>query len=99
MWLIDSLPKEFKGARIMTYGFDTRLKNNASVQHLEDLGGYLLSDIEQLRATLEYPRSVPLVFIAHSLGGLVVKEVYTIPFLKPSAMANSTLVDDMGKVA
>lgn len=75
MWLVDLLPKAFPGARIMTYGFDTKLKGNDSIQGLDDLGGYLLSDLEHLRQSLGSPPSAPLVFIAHSLGGLAVKEV------------------------
>ncbi|RFU34689.1 hypothetical protein B7463_g1659, partial [Scytalidium lignicola] len=71
MWLVDSLPREFRGARIMTYGFETKLKNNTSTQNLKDLAKYLLSDLENLRKS---PPRVPLVFIAHSLGGLVVKQ-------------------------
>jgi hypothetical protein len=77
MWLIDSLPKVFKGARIMTYGFDTKLRHSDSIQGLDDLASYLLTDLEGLRKPLKESRKVPLVFIAHSLGGLVVKEVFT----------------------
>ncbi|KAH8806114.1 hypothetical protein F5884DRAFT_469713 [Xylogone sp. PMI_703] len=74
MWLKDSLPEKFKGARIMTYGFETKLRNNNSIQSLRDLARYLLSDLENARASLRSPTAIPLVFIAHSLGGLVVKE-------------------------
>jgi hypothetical protein len=75
MWLIDSLPDAFLGARIMTYGLDTRLPNNDSHQSLSDLGRYLLSDLRDCRASLKSSQNVRMVFIAHSLGGLVVKEV------------------------
>lgn len=60
----------------MTYGFDTKLRHNDSIQGLDDLASYLLTDLEGLRKPLKESRKVPLVFIAHSLGRLVVKEVF-----------------------
>jgi hypothetical protein len=89
MWLLDSLPKKFNSARVMTYGFDTRLVNNRSNQDISDLAEFLRGSIEAMRAEArawvdhsavkcteqDHVAIRPLIFIAHSLGGLVVKEV------------------------
>ena len=80
MWILDSLESNssFSGARLLLYGSDTKLAGNDSTQELSGLGDDLRSDLEALAsntATNTKLISVPLIFIAHSLGGLVVKEV------------------------
>lgn len=91
MWLLDSLPRKIEGIRVMTYGFDTRLRGNRSNQDISVLATFLRGDIEAMRAEARIwvdgftvdslpgereDRAIrPLIFIAHSLGGLVVKEV------------------------
>ncbi|KAH0551761.1 hypothetical protein GP486_007020 [Trichoglossum hirsutum] len=90
MWLVDSLPWELKSARIMTFGFDTKLPDSQSTQDIKDLASFLFKHLEPIterEMSLETSGTVPslpdtqkgrvrlpLIFIAHSLGGLVVKE-------------------------
>jgi len=79
MWLRDALPHDILGegngksvARVMTYGYESDVSQSASTQNLEDLGASLRDSLLPLaRATS--PK--PIIFIAHSLGGLVVKQV------------------------
>lgn len=75
----------------MIYGFDTRLDDNRSNQDISVLAEFLRRDIEAMKAEArmwidgravdcsprEHDNVVmrPFMFIAHSLGGLVVKEV------------------------
>jgi protein SERAC1 len=88
MWLVDSLPKDLENARIITIGFDTKLVDSKSTQGIGELANFLRTNLEAIRdgpgasgATSSRPgnrrtgKTVPLIFIAHSLGGLVVKEV------------------------
>jgi hypothetical protein len=79
MWLIDDLPKQFEGARIMTYGFDTKLRHSRSNQGIDVLAQNLRVSLQDMRAgtsiSVSSGRKPKIVFIAHSLGGLVVKEV------------------------
>jgi hypothetical protein len=80
MWILDSLGSDgpFSGARLLLYGSDTRLAGNDSTQELSGLGDDLRNDLEALisKTMINSDGMVPLIFIAHSLGGLVVKEVY-----------------------
>ncbi|UKZ56936.1 hypothetical protein TrVGV298_010783 [Trichoderma virens] len=78
MWLRDALPhgmidesdKHF--ARIMVYGYESSVPNSDSFQNLEDIATSLHSDLR----TLSFDSSFkPIVLIAHSLGGLVAKQV------------------------
>jgi len=72
-WLRDSLPKHLPGARIMLYGYDTQISGSYSFQDLEALATTLRSHL-QILATREDPtHTTPLIFIAHSLGGILVK--------------------------
>lgn len=74
----------------MTYGFDTKLQDSSSTQGLSSLGDELRLSLQGLNADFdtgkadediassgldESDRIIPLIFIAHSLGGLIVREV------------------------
>ena len=79
MWLRDALPFDLDDkatgqpmARVMTYGYASTVVDSESAQNLEDLGTSLRSGLLPLTAT---SKTRPVIFIAHSLGGLVVKEV------------------------
>ncbi|KFZ08657.1 hypothetical protein V501_05861 [Pseudogymnoascus sp. VKM F-4519 (FW-2642)] len=77
MWLCDSLPRGLLGAQIMIYGYDTQLHGSASFQDIESLASSFRASIAAQRApgsTNSQMKTVPLIFIAHSLGGLIVKE-------------------------
>ena len=72
MWLRDALPHDLPGARVLTYGYDTRLVGSHSFQNLEDVA---LKFRRSLKIALgDRPSDRPLIFIAHSLGGLVLKQ-------------------------
>jgi Putative serine esterase (DUF676) len=76
LWPADLLPQVFPSARTMTWGYDVDINgffsssSGASIlQHAETL----LSDLRIVRQSDE-AQKIPLIFIAHSLGGIVVKE-------------------------
>lgn len=84
MWLRDSLPHDLTSddgnspmARIMIYGYESGLAGSSSIQNLEGLATSLHTNLLALRTTgkTNSGRMKPIIFIAHSLGGLIVKQV------------------------
>ena len=70
MWIRDDLPKDIAQARIMTFGYNAAYVGDATSGRIRDFGKQLL---EALRLEREECRDRPLIFVCHSLGGLVVK--------------------------
>ncbi|UKZ61131.1 uncharacterized protein TrAtP1_002402 [Trichoderma atroviride] len=71
MWLRDFLPTVIN-ARILTYGYDTKIYGSQSEESILELAKALLESVKTTRR--KEIRNRPIIFIAHSLGGLVVKE-------------------------
>ncbi|KAL8313074.1 hypothetical protein RB593_007337 [Gaeumannomyces tritici] len=74
-WPGTLLSQKLKNARILTYGYDAYVlrRSVASNNRLSDHAKNFLNDLTTDRASCE-ARSRPLIFVAHSLGGLVCKE-------------------------
>ncbi|KAM0321481.1 hypothetical protein ACHAQA_010095 [Verticillium albo-atrum] len=78
MWLRDGLPHDLTGentghpmARLITYGYASGIANSTSMQNLEDLATSFHASLLQLASS---PTTRSIIFIAHSLGGLIVKQ-------------------------
>lgn len=74
-WPLDLLPESCPSARIHTFGFETqKTQGYLSIGQLDIFarGGELLEAVGELQRGCEAGREV--VFVAHSTGGLVVKE-------------------------
>jgi hypothetical protein len=72
MWIRDALPKAFPAIRVVIFGYDTTLVKSNSFQAITDLASSL---IETLKASgFGSLATKPLVFLAHSLGGIVFKQ-------------------------
>jgi len=72
-WPQRLLPAKFTTARILTYGYDAYIVRGAvaSRNGLSDHARNLLNDLTSAR---DKNPSRPIIFVAHSLGGLVCKE-------------------------
>ncbi|GAP91783.2 putative alpha beta-hydrolase [Rosellinia necatrix] len=70
MWLRDLLPSRLPDARIMTYGYNASIFTASKSDLLQD-AVELLQQIQAKRRDATHP----ILFIAHSLGGLVLKRV------------------------
>ncbi|KAK2035421.1 hypothetical protein LX32DRAFT_92 [Colletotrichum zoysiae] len=78
MWLRDALPYHMLWeqtnrpmARVITYGYESEIVNSRSMQNLEDLATTFRDSL----CTLTSSRGAkPLIIVAHSLGGLIVKQ-------------------------
>ncbi|KAL8294757.1 hypothetical protein RB600_000626 [Gaeumannomyces tritici] len=73
VWLRDFLPKDVPNIRVLLYGYDTTLTDNRLKQSIEDLGATFLEQVIAFRARDGTSRR-PIIFIGHSLGGLLIKE-------------------------
>jgi hypothetical protein len=75
-WPEDLLSKDFEDVRILTYGYDSQVshffKGPANQNNINAHGRSLLNALELYRR--QDPRR-RLIFIVHSLGGLILKEV------------------------
>ncbi|KAI3318364.1 hypothetical protein HD806DRAFT_512072 [Xylariaceae sp. AK1471] len=86
MWIREALPRALPASRAILYGYDTTLLDSNSFQSIVDLAS---SFIDHLKANgWHLVASKPLVFLAHSLGGIILKEAF-------SMMA---MGDDQGRV-
>jgi hypothetical protein len=72
LWLRDLLPEDIPSARIMTFGYDSTVAFSNSVARIEDKALDLLNRLGGQRD--ENTDRRPVVFICHSLGGIVVKK-------------------------
>ncbi|PVI02224.1 hypothetical protein DM02DRAFT_702368, partial [Periconia macrospinosa] len=70
MWLTAFLAPKLPEARIILFGYDSSIINGSKM-HLADHAKNLLNRLESKRAGVP---ERPILFIAHSLGGLVVKQ-------------------------
>lgn len=72
MWLRDALPEESPGAHVMIYGYDSKLAKSTSFQNLGDVASRFRDSLQIMLGKRTNCR--PLIFIAHSLGGLILKQ-------------------------
>ena len=72
-WPQDWLPAKFPHARVFSFGYNADMYRNNSVAGIRDNARSLLSFLELERESLD--STPPIVFIAHCLGGLIVKQV------------------------
>ncbi|OTA67283.1 hypothetical protein K449DRAFT_319566, partial [Hypoxylon sp. EC38] len=72
-WPRDFIRDDLEKARAITWGYDANIANAFSYASKESLFGHgetLLADLSRMRRGI----TRPLIFICHSLGGLVAKE-------------------------
>ncbi|KAE9987514.1 hypothetical protein EG328_002499 [Venturia inaequalis] len=89
LWLRDDLPSVAKDARIFLYSYDSFPALTQTKKRFTDEANILLSCLEAERD--EEPDR-PLIFIAHSLGGILVKQAIVSAFNNPhhNAIRDST---------
>lgn len=88
MWLRDFLPEHVPSARIMTYGYDSRLLlNTDSTASIREFSQNFLEALSTVRVG---DTRQPIIFIGHSLGGLVIKQASAI---HPQCTSSGDLAD------
>ncbi|PVH96067.1 hypothetical protein DM02DRAFT_688675 [Periconia macrospinosa] len=79
MWLRDYLPDHlaFRHSRIMTYGYNSSLLDRGSIDmRLSNIADSMLLALGNLRSSAE-EQSRPVIFICHSMGGIVARLAMT----------------------
>ena len=74
LWLRDFLPSQLPNARIMSYGYNSQTVFSSAVTDIDDEAAMLLDRLDGEREQRE-ERTRPIIFISHSLGGIIVKKV------------------------
>ncbi|KAH7307989.1 hypothetical protein B0I35DRAFT_515832 [Stachybotrys elegans] len=74
MWLRDYLPKDLMNrARILIYGYHSVLQKSHNRSSLRDYSDSFMQDLMGIRSQHGI-KDRPIIFIGHSLGGLIVKK-------------------------
>jgi len=73
VWLRDFAPEDITQARFITYGYDTGVVASDNKQGVHELAHMLLDRLVDFRERTQTQQR-PLVFVCHSLGGVVLKE-------------------------
>ena len=74
-WPVDLVPKSLLGARVLTYGYDTHIRHLVAGRVSETtLHSYASDFLAVLESKHRNNPTRPVVFVAHNLGGLLVKE-------------------------
>ncbi|KAI0846574.1 hypothetical protein F5Y00DRAFT_271878 [Daldinia vernicosa] len=97
-WPRDLLQDDLKNARVITWGYDADIAKAFSYASKESLFGHantLLADLADLRRDV----TRPIVFICHSLGGIVVKEALNVSDIYRSHGRHPNLSEISAKTA
>ncbi|KAJ6002935.1 hypothetical protein N7451_005482 [Penicillium sp. IBT 35674x] len=73
-WLKDMLPTAIENARIMSYGYDSSVQFSKSTADIGTFAEGLLAELISRRME-EKEKGRPIIFICHSLGGIVFKQI------------------------
>ncbi|KAA6409764.1 MAG: kinesin light chain 1 [Lasallia pustulata] len=99
LWLRDFLPADIPFARIMTFGYDSTVAFSKSVAKIEDKALELLNQLSAKRSAAGGGTSVPIVFVCHSLGGIVVKKALILAHERSSDPDYKDVLDNTKAVA
>lgn len=80
MWLRDFIPMDIPHARILTYGYNTQLAESQCNARISEYASQFLETLKDARHGEPHR---PIIFIGHSLGGLIIKEVSTTNLFDP----------------
>ncbi|KAF5004703.1 hypothetical protein FDECE_8814 [Fusarium decemcellulare] len=99
-WPKDLLPKDLPKARISLFGYDAsipKLLGQSSTNSLRDHGMALCNDVTMLRLRTASSQR-PIIFVAHSLGGLVCEQALLISSGSPETYEQALLECTIGVI-
>lgn len=86
MWIRDTLPHLVPNVKFILYGYDTTLAGSKSFQTVSDIALSFIHTLQQGGWSSTCQRE--LLFFAHSLGGIVLKEAFRM-------LADSGVMDEL----
>ncbi|KFZ03150.1 hypothetical protein V502_11189 [Pseudogymnoascus sp. VKM F-4520 (FW-2644)] len=88
LWLKD-LAKDFPGARVFTYGYASEIYFTLGMGNIATFSLSLLNDLKRERIS-KTDQARPIIFICHSMGGIVVKNALITAKLDDEDFGNIT---------
>lgn len=92
MWIRDNLARDLQKCRLFIYGYDTNLVQSASRQTILDLGTQFAESLKTLSMSER-----PLILLGHSLGGLVLEQVRSVPKRDSYWTPGNNLIENLTK--
>jgi hypothetical protein len=99
MWLESILPDKIPYARIMTFGYDSAIAFSSSEAMLEDKSIELINRLTMKRSSVKNGSTRPIVFVCHSLGGILVKRALILAHERSSDTHYRTILDNTRAIA
>ncbi|KFX98351.1 hypothetical protein O988_04393 [Pseudogymnoascus sp. VKM F-3808] len=97
-WFKSLLPKDLPTARIMTYGYDANVANFIGVAGQNTVREHARNLVNELAARRRNAAGRPIIFVAHSLGGLVCQDALLI-CINPDEEAQSDILSSTCGIA
>jgi hypothetical protein len=99
MWLESILPDKIPYARIMTFGYNSAIAFSSSEAMLEDKSMELINRLSMKRTSVGNGSTRPIVFVCHSLGGILVKKALILAHERSSDTHYRTILDNTKAIA
>jgi hypothetical protein len=99
MWLESILPDKIPYARIMTFGYNSAIAFSSSEAMLEDKSIELINRLTVKRSSVSNGSTRPIVFVCHSLGGILVKKALILAHERSSDTQYRTILDNTKAIA
>ena len=99
MWLESILPDKIPYARIMTFGYESIIAFSSSAAKLEDKSIELINRLSMKRSSIENGSTRPIVFVCHSLGGILVKKALILAHERSSDTHYRNILDNTKAIA
>jgi hypothetical protein len=99
MWLESILADKIPYARIMTFGYNSTIAFSSSVAKLEDKSIEFINRLTMKRSSIENGSTRPIVFICHSLGGILVKKALILAHERSSDIHYRNILDNTKAIA
>jgi triacylglycerol esterase/lipase EstA (alpha/beta hydrolase family) len=99
MWLESILANKIPYARIMTFGYNSTIAFSSSAAKLEDKSIELINRLSMKRSSAENGSTRPIVFICHSLGGILVKRALILAHERSSDLHYRSILNNTKAIA